>query len=319
MSKKITKEDFLSRFYAIYPEAKIELLDYSSISNSLTIRCDCCGKEQHKRRAREFLNGFSCCGSHPEITKIEKLKQIYKKNEDFDFIKQTDKGHFIVRHKVCGQDLIRVISNSLDNPFACKYCGARSKSQLASIQDVQKTLDELFRGSIQALDYGGAICRNHYKCLRCGLIFTQKHFCLLQSRGCPKCNRYKSKGKVFVAKLLEQNGVEFQEQAKVPELPLQSFDFCVYQNGEVAYYIEVQGEQHYDKVDIFRDSLDKIIERDKRKQKYCQEKGIPLYELVYLKGKIRNLDILPLDTTTISGRESTSQANGEGKDFYLEG
>lgn len=306
MSKKITKQEFLSRFYRNYPEAKIELLDYTAISKPLKIRCARCGEEYSRPRAREFLNLFSCCGSHPEIRKIDKLKKLYAESNEFDFIKQKDKDHFIVHHKKCGQDLTRVISNALDNPMACKFCDTRARAQMLSIQEVQEKIDERFFGEIQILDYNGQLKKNHYKCLRCGLIFTQQQTCLMQSRGCPKCDRNKSKGEKFIARLLEENQVEFQEQVSIPELPLQRFDFGIYQNNKLCCFIEVQGEQHRETREIFRDSLEKIQERDQRKRDFCREHQIPLYELIYQKGKFKNLDILPLDSTTISIKESKS-------------
>lgn len=305
MSKKITQEEFLSRFYRNYPDANIQLLNYTAISNPLKIRCSLCGKEYSKTRARDFLNQFKCCGSCPEIKKVDKLKEIYRNSDEFDFIKQTDKVHYIVHHQKCGQDLTRVINNALDNPWACIYCDTGKAAQMLSIQEIQRTLDERFFGEIQILDYNGQLKRNHYKCLRCGLIFVQQQTSLMQSKGCPKCDRYKSKGESFIAELLKRNNIDFKEQVMVSELPLQRFDFGVYQDGKIAYYIEIQGEQHKEQREIFRDSLDKIQERDKRKRAYCRDKKIPLYELIYQKGKFKNLDILPLDSTTISVKEST--------------
>jgi predicted nucleic acid-binding Zn-ribbon protein len=162
------------------------------------------------------------------------------------------------------------------------------------VEEVQKRLDEQFSGEIKILEYNGQLEKNKYKCLKCGLIFTQQHTCLIQSRGCPKCDKNKSNGEKYIAKLLEQKGIKFEEQVGVTGLPLQHFDFGIYdENNLLLYFIEVQGEQHREEREIFRDSLAKIQERDERKRKYCRENNIPLYELIYQKGKFKNLDILP--------------------------
>lgn len=306
MSKKITQQEFLSRFYRNYPEAEIEVIEYTAISNPAQIRC-CCGKVYSRNRAREFLNLFSCCGSNPNLTKLEKLKALYKDSDEFEFVKQTDKDHYIVHHKKCGQDLERVTSNSLDNPFACRICGTHRNAQKLDIGLVQERLDERFGGEIQILDYAGQLEKNHYKCLKCGLIFAQGQTSLMQSRGCPKCDRFQSNGEKQIRLLLQKHGTHFREQVAVDELPLQHFDFGVYDSaGKLLYYIEVQGEQHREQREIFRDGLEKIQERDERKRKYCLSNGIPLYEIIYQKGKLLNLDILPIGSTTISAKESTS-------------
>lgn len=294
MSKKITIEEFKTRFIRNYPNSNIEIIQYTAISNPAIIKCKCCGKIYKKQRAREFLSGYKCCGANNE-RKTERLIEIYNQSQEFDFIKKVDKDHFIVHHNICGQDLQKTIAGALDNPFACKYCNTISRNQKLDIKEVQAQLNTKFFNEIQILDYNGQLEKNHYKCLRCGLIFTQKHICLLQSRGCPKCDRFKSNGEKKIAHLLNEHNIVYKEQVSVPELPLQHFDFAVYDdNNKIKYFIEVQGEQHFEKREIFRDSLNKIQERDDRKRQYCLSNNIPLYELIYKKGEFKNLDILPL-------------------------
>lgn len=306
MSKKISKEEFLSRFYRNYPNARVELINYSAISNPLVLKCLKCGKTYRKERARDFLNCYNCCDAKGLERKIDKLKKMYEENDEWTFVKKVDKDHFIAHHNKCGQDIKRVIANSLDNPFACQYCKTSANSQMLSIEEVQETLNRKFFGDIQILDYNGQLKKNHYKCLKCGLIFVKQQTSLMQSRGCPKCDRWKSMGEKKIANLLISFGINFKEQISIPELPLQHFDFGVYDNdNNLLYFIEVQGEQHREERAIFKDSLAKIQERDERKRKYCKENKIPLYELIYQKGVIKNLDILPIGSTTISVKEST--------------
>lgn len=304
MSKKITETDFLSRFYRNYPDAELKLIKYTAISSPLTIECRKCKKKYNFSRARDCFKSFSCCGSHPEISKVDILKRVYSESKDFNFIKQEGSLNIIVQHIKCGQTFKRRIDSSLDSPFSCKFCHANKTSQMLSIEEVQKTIDELFGGDIKILEYNGQLGANFYKCLKCGLIFKQKQICLMQSRGCPKCDRFKSKGKKIIKSLLEKNRIAFEEQVAVPELPLQHFDFAVYSGDKISYFIEVNGEQPREQRDFFRDSLEKIQARDEKKRKFCEEKKIPLYELIYQKGKFKNLDILPLSSTTISEQES---------------
>lgn len=304
MSKKITETDFLSRFYRNYPGADIELKDYTAISSPLTVKCRNCKREYNFSRARDCFRTFSCCGSHPEISKIDILKRVYFENEDFNFVKQIDGSNIIIQHIKCGQTFKREIGSALDSPFSCKFCHTNKTSQMLSIEEVQKTIDELFGGDIKILEYNGQLKTNIYKCVKCGLIFKQKQICLIQSRGCPKCDRFKSKGEKIIKSLLEKNQIAFEEQVAVPELPLQHFDFAIYSGDKISYFIEVNGGQYREQRDFFRDSLEKIQARDEKKRKFCKEKKIPLYELIYQKGKFKNLDILPLSSTTISGQES---------------
>ena len=45
--------------------------------------------------------------------------------------------------------------------------------------------------------------------------------------------------------------------------------------------IEVQGQQHYQEVDIFNDSLETVQKRDKVKEDYCLANNIPLIKIPY--------------------------------------
>lgn len=305
MSKKIIEEEFLERFSRNHPSAEIELLNYTAISKPLTIRCKRCGKTLSKPRARDFIKIFTCC--EPErVSAVERLEEFYSKSDEFDFVKHLDRNYCIIYHKKCGQNSKRAISALLDNPYSCPHCNTIKTSNMLSVEEVQDRIDEAFgEGNIKILDYNGQLEKNHYRCQKCGLIFLQKQTCLMQSRGCPRCDRYISKGESTMKKILEQSGLAFQAQVAVPDLPLQHFDFAVYNgNGEISYFIEIQGEGHYKEISVFRDSLEKIQERDERKRKYCKEKNIPLYEIICQKGGLKNLDILPFGSTTISAKES---------------
>lgn len=292
MAKKITEKDFLKRFQQAFPEADIEILLYSAISNPIKIRCKKCNKIIENDKASNLLKKYSCCAFNE--TKLDRLKKIYASKKDYHFVKKIDKDNVIVHCDNCGNDIQRNIQACLQSPFACKFCETHKTRNMLSIEEVQQRLDKEFQHNIKILEYNGQLEKSTYKCLKCGLIFKAKQVCLDVSRGCPKCDRNKSKGERFVASYLAERNVIFQEQVSVKDLPLQHFDFGIFdQEKKLLGYIEVQGEQHFETRTIFKDSLETIQERDNRKRKYCLKNNIPLYELIYKKGKILNLDILP--------------------------
>lgn len=188
MSKKISQKEFLKRFYQRYPECKIEILEYTAISKPCKVKCLYCNKILTRKVARQFLHSFDCCNSHNE-SKLEKVKRLYQNNKEFEFIKQINKDNIIVHHTVCGNDIHRSIQSCLDTPFSCRFCETHKISNMLTIEEVQKLLDEKFYSTIKILDYNGQLEKNHYKCLKCGLIFTQKQNKIMQSKGCPKCNK----------------------------------------------------------------------------------------------------------------------------------
>lgn len=292
MSKKITKEDFLSRFYQRYPTAKIEILEYSAISKFCKIRCCKCNQILTRNVARQFLTGFNCCGARDE-TELERIKRLLDGQEEFSLVKKVNFQYVIMKHNKCGNEWQRSIGAVLDNPFSCKYCETHKKLNMLSIEDAQAQIDKVFNGSIKLLEYNGQENKNKYRCNKCGFIFEQKQVCIVASRGCPKCDRWKSNGEKFICNYLQNKNINFKEQVGIKELPLQHFDFGVYNNdNNLICFIEVQGEQHFENRFRF-DPVEVQEKRDEKKRKYCKENNIPLYELIYKKGKFLNLDILP--------------------------
>lgn len=292
MAKRITQEEFLERFYRNYPEAKIEIIEYTAISKPATIRCLICNKILKRKIARQFLNGFDCCNAHT-LSKLDKVKNFYEKSQDFEFVKSIDKDNIIIKHLTCGNKIKRGISSCLDNPYSCIHCGTHKINNQLSKDEIQSRLNKSFDNMIEVLEYNGFEGQSYFKCLKCGFIFKQKYHCLIESRGCPKCDRWQSKGERYIAKYLQERNIKFQEQYSVKELPLQRFDFAILdENNNPTAFIEVQGEGHFRQVSIF-DDYKKQQERDERKRKYCEKYNIPLYELIYLKGQFKNLEILP--------------------------
>ena len=290
MARKISQKDFLKRFYKINSKEQIEVIEYTAISNKCIIKCKLCGRVYTKARAREFFSSFKCCDKS-DLTKYEKLLQIYKNSSDFKLIKKINKDEIIVYHSKCKNEQKRTIQSAMDNPFSCKNCETHKKTNSLTSEEAQLQIYNKGIDNITLLEYNGQLNKNKYRCLKCGFIFTQQHTCLLQSKGCPKCDKKMSLGEKQIRKLLIDNNITFDEQIRFKDLPLQSFDFGVYNDNKLLYLIEVQGDQHYKENTLFSDTLQ---ERNNRKRQYCIKNKIPLYELIYIKGKIKNLEILPL-------------------------
>lgn len=308
MSKKIIQKEFLSRFYKNYPDCQIKIIQYTAISKPCEIQCQICGKIHKKKIARQFLNRFGCCGAHNESRK-EKVQRLLSETEDFEFVKQIDRDHFILRHTKCGNEFKQQFQAYLSSPNVCTHCETHRAKNKNTLLQAQEELDTRFHGSVKVLEYNGQNKKNYYRCLKCNKIFTQKQVCIMCSNGCPSCDRFKSMGKKKVAGLLSDMGIKYQERYYIKGLPLQHFDFAVFdENEEVKYFIEVQGEQHFKKSDYFKTSSKVQQERDNKKRRYCEENNIPLYKILYFKSKLLNLDILPFSSTTISANESISKS-----------
>ena len=297
MAKKILQEEFERRIKEVHPTAKFEILKYTVISKECEIKCLKCGAIKKYQKASNVLKLRFCC---EEEDTLEIVKRRVQETGNFHFIKYLKNNEAVISHDECQRSFTRKTSLIIKNPAHCPYCDENTGLKL-SFDEAKEQIDKEFNKEILLLEYNAQRTKNTYKCLKCGFIFKQTQKNLLASRGCPKCDRFKSKGERKIKELLEKNNIYYKEQVSFQDLSngRQKFDFGVYRDKEcnqLLYLIECQGEQHYiDKQDIFRDSLEVIQERDKRKRDYCLNKQIPLYEIIYKNGEFINLNILPFN------------------------
>lgn len=106
-----------------------------------------------------------------------------------------------------------------------------------------------------------------------------------------------SAGELYIKTMLDQIGVKFKPQYKIPELSsFMKFDFAVFdKNNNLSFLIEYDGIQHFKAVDCFggEEKLKIQQERDQRKNWYCKNKGIPLIRIPYSE-KLSNIGAIDL-------------------------
>lgn len=98
-----------------------------------------------------------------------------------------------------------------------------------------------------------------------------------------------SRGEIKIHEILEEAGLDFQEEYSFPDLvstngrPLR-FDFCVFDDvGDVDFLIEFQGIQHYEPKSKFGGlaGLRKQEFNDMQKREYCAKHNITLIAIPY--------------------------------------
>ena len=98
-----------------------------------------------------------------------------------------------------------------------------------------------------------------------------------------------SRGEIKIEEILQQAGLNFQEEYIFPELVSSSgrplrFDFAVFDdNGNLDFLIEFQGIQHYEAISMFGgiSGLRKQQFNDMKKREFCKKHNIPLIAIPY--------------------------------------
>lgn len=302
---------FKRRIEKIFPN-KIEIITYTGLSNPLIYKCLKCGEIKKIAVARNIFSKFSLCniceGTEKEVIR-KKIDKIFLNNKNFELLvwRGTNKKAD-VKCLNCGKIAKRRPINIIQCPNCCPSCNNGAIKQKKDFSLVQQEIDSVFgEKSYTLLEYNGALNKkSKIRCNSCGLIFNcQISTFSKDTRGCPKCKRFKSKGEQLITRLLEELNANFETQKHFPDCNnnLSSFDFCIYsQNGDFSL-LEVNGIQHYKQTSRFGE-LKIIQERDSKKINYCKEHNIPLYVIPYYKLKdidnIKKLLFSLTRSTTIS-------------------
>ena len=109
-----------------------------------------------------------------------------------------------------------------------------------------------------------------------------------------------SRGEIMIHEILEQAGLNFEEEYIFPELksnngrPLR-FDFAVFDDdGNIDFLIEYQGSQHYQASSKFggKKGLFQQQFNDNKKRRFCALNGIKLIEIPYTEEHLVNYDYI---------------------------
>lgn len=141
-------------------------------------------------------------------------------------------------------------------------------------------------------------CYSHlYKCrCKCGNEVIVRDSNLrsgnTQSCGCLK----QSHGAMRIEELLLQNNFIYKKEYSPKDLGFNGrFDFAIFDNDQLKYFIEYDGEQHFNSYEG-RFKSPGQHERDQKKDRYCLSNNIPLIRIPYTIKKI-NLEDISLDKT----------------------
>ena len=284
MAKAITKEEFISRITEHYPNEQFELIEYTTTSNPLQIKCLSCGKILHYPQAKNFLAknkkyGCSDCTGLAAKSK-NNIIQLEKKYEIIN-IERRESGAlwYTCKCKKCGRVSTHQITSFLDNSCRCEGPGTHwTESEIK-----QYLLNEYNNEYILLTPFKTVNDKSLFK-HSCGFVWstTPAHI-LYNNTGCPKCCKQQSKGCKIIESQLKYLNITYDKEHFL-ENSLQRFDFYLEFQGQ-HYAIEYNGEQHYKYNPFFhgRDIqvFEKYQERDRRKAQYCKDNNINLIVIPY--------------------------------------
>lgn len=109
-----------------------------------------------------------------------------------------------------------------------------------------------------------------------------------------------SRGELLIENLLNKNHILYAREAVIEiNKTTYRFDFAIFANNTIQYYIEFDGKQHFEPVEHFggQEYLNYIQHRDKIKNDWCKEQNIALIRIPYTHLKDLCIEDLLLETS----------------------
>lgn len=282
--KAISKEEFENRIKERFPKENFEIIEYTTMSNPLKIKCLNCNKILESPQAKNFLAkhkiaGCSdCAGLRAKNTvNLKRLKEKYiilKEERD-----DNSKLWYTCKCKICGRVTTHPLGVFLNNTCRCEGKGNRWTEE-----EFKDKLFQEYNNEYTLLSPFKTVNDKSLFKHSCGFIWsvTPAHI-LYNQTGCPKCAQKQSKGSKIIEKTLQNLNLDYEKE-KFLKNSLQRFDFYLEIN-EKKYAIEYNGEQHYKYIPFLHGRDIEVFyneqKRDARKKQYCKDNDITLIIIPY--------------------------------------
>lgn len=284
MSKKISEDEFYKRVKDKYPNENFEIIEYTTMSNPLKIRCNSCNQILCYPQAKNFLvknKKFGCSDCNGLKQKIN--SNLQKVQQKYDILDITRKNNgslwYTCKCKKCKRISTHELVSFLKNDCRCENGGNHwTKEELQNYLKTEYNNEYILLSEFENVNKKSLVRHS------CGFIWstTLAHI-LYNKTSCPKCSKKQSKGCKIISKILKDLKIDYETE-RLLDNSLQRFDFYLELHGQ-KYAIEYNGEQHYKYISFFHgndiNNFYKYQQRDIKKAQYCKDNNITLIIIPY--------------------------------------
>lgn len=289
MGKKLTTEQFIERARAVHGD-KYDYSKVNYVNNSTKVTIICPKHGEFEQIPNSHLLGKGCreCG-YEQIsygTVVKKIHEIYGYKYDLSlFTEYTNSKKPITiicpKHGPFKTTVNRFVSGK----HGCKKCATEIDNERKKLgkDEILKRFKKIHHDKYvydTDFEYQNVEDKIKIYCPKHGYFYQSIH-CHLKGRGCPSCNQSHLENNI--EQFLTEKGINFTKRAHFPWLGGQHLDFYL---TDYNVGIECQGEQHFVPVEFFggEEGLKSTMERDERKSKLCNDKGVELLYFTYYEG-----------------------------------
>lgn len=259
-------------------------------SKNITIKSNVCG-HKYTKSLQNILKGKPMC---KECAMKDRSKLHLSKNDFYIKYASFKKAYDIVGDWKTSQDKTTLKCKNCNRSWnaipylvaigksGCPYCSEYTKASIDTLYVREKLKNTGFELLSECDSGKDEIELLH---IECGNIFKRRAGYFIHKLSCPEC-KSKSIGEEQVIRVLKKYNIKFKRECVFKDLRglgggYLRYDFGIYSNNELKYFIEYDGIQHSGKCDYkyFKNSFEKIKKHDEIKNQYCKDNNYILLRI----------------------------------------
>lgn len=209
------KERVQARLNKLFPESKVEIIDFFGFRAGGAVKCLKCGNIENVKNFEPLLSArkdFYCKNCEKDLNKTYKHLEEQLALGNLSLLKWNgvnEKSDFKCNR--CGHLFSKQVSINFNGKICPNCFKVYNKF---SFEEGQKALNQLGNGEYELLQFKGMSQKSLIK-HKCGFIYETRLSDFQKTRGCPKCYRKISKYERQLKEWLEKNGIDYIYQKKI--------------------------------------------------------------------------------------------------------
>lgn len=291
-TRRKTHEEYETELYNVFGNEYQLVSKYTNAKTKVTLKHNICGYT-YEVAPFSALKGHRChqCFGTKKYTHEEFIQKIHELvGNEYTVLSSYNNwdSKVLFKHNICGYEYEASGGKFLHGRRCPNCAGNVQKTTQQFVEQIKQLIGTEYEVISDYITAKEKISMRHKACDNTFEV-TPDNF--LRGRRCRYCTNM-SESEKEIYDFLKMNNIEFEIEYSFEDLiniAYLRFDFMIRINSKEFFLLEYDGKQHYVRWGD-ESSLNSLQERDKMKDKYCEEKGYKLVRIPYWESSLDRIE-----------------------------